>query len=77
MRRMGHDSEDYDIKWNIRYATDELQAAQIRVLNAQADEAEQRKKNMEKGDNPNDINVRFSDKDKGADKQTQNPAGRQ
>lgn len=49
VRRLGHESNDYDIVWNTRYATDEMQQAQIRVLNAQADEAAQRIKGMEEG----------------------------
>ena len=80
VRRLGHTEEDYDIEWNTRYATDEMQQAQIRVLNAQADEAEQRIDNMKKGQNPNDIMVGFKgaqgQKPKDEDK-NKNPSGRQ
>lgn len=80
VRRLGHTDEDYDIEWNTRYATDEMQQAQIRVLNAQADEAEQRIDNMKKGQNPNDIMVGFKGKQEEKQKdegKNNNPSGRQ
>jgi len=36
IRRMGYDIDDMVIEWNTRYATDELEQAQIRQLNADA-----------------------------------------
>jgi hypothetical protein len=72
VRRMGYESDDYDIEWNVRYATDEMQMAQIRVLNAQADEAEQRIEQMSQGNNPFDMNIRFQDQEK-----NNNMSGRQ
>jgi len=51
VRRMGHLDDNYNIKWATRYATDEMQQAQIRVLNVQADEAEQRIKDAKEGKN--------------------------
>jgi hypothetical protein len=36
MYRMGYDTEDMVIEWNTRYATDELQQAQVRQMNADA-----------------------------------------
>lgn len=38
--RMGYDTSDMVIEWNTRYATDELEQAQIRLLNAQAAQME-------------------------------------
>jgi len=34
--RMGYDTKDMEIEWNTRYATDELEQAQIRQMNADA-----------------------------------------
>jgi len=78
VRRMGYDAEDYVISWNTRYATDEMQQAQIRVLNAQADEAEQRITNMKEG--KNDIQIGFApggQKDPEDEKENKNPSGTQ
>lgn len=57
VRRMGHMGDEYDIEWNVRYATDERMAAEIRVLNTQADEGEQRIKQMKEGNSPNDSRI--------------------
>jgi len=77
--RMGYTGE-YEIDWNTRYATDEMEQAQIRVLNTQADEGEQRIKNMKEGTNPNDsritVGMEQEEKMKDQDKNS-NPAGTQ
>ena len=39
IKRMGYEN-DYEIDWNTRYATDELEQAQIRLLNAQSAQME-------------------------------------
>jgi len=78
VRRMGHEDDNYDIKWNVRYATDEMQQAQIRVLNVQADEGEQRIKDAKEG--KNDFNIGFqggqAEKPKDEEK-NHNEAGKQ
>ena len=73
--RMGYNGE-YEIDWNTRYATDEMEQAQIRVLNTQADEGEQRITKMKEGTNPNDsrITVGMEEAPKDMDKD-HNPAG--
>lgn len=62
IERMGYKTDGMILEWNTRYATDELEQAQIRLLNAQADNMDantaQTKKMMEQGVNPNDINIR-------------------
>ena len=78
VRRMGHEEENYVISWNTRYATDEMQQAQIRVLNAQADEAEQRIKGMKEG--KNDFQIGFAQEGKKQDdpeEENDNPSGKQ
>lgn len=45
--RMGYDTEDMVVEWNTRYATDELEQAQIRQLNA---DALLKEKQAERGD---------------------------
>ena len=75
--RMGYNG-DYEIDWNTRYATDELEQAQIRVLNAQADEAEQRISDMKEGKGPNDIAIGFQQPEKPKDQEKDNnPSGQQ
>lgn len=49
IRRMGYDTEDMIIEWVLRYATDELEQAQIRLLNAQAAQLEMQ---VEQGGDP-------------------------
>ena len=75
VRRMGHEGDDYDIKWATRYATDEMQQAQIRVLNAQADEAEQRIKGMQ--ENKPDFSVGFQAGAPKDQEKNHNESGRQ
>jgi len=67
VRRMGYESDDYDIMWNVRYATDEKQQAEIRALNAQAEMLEAQAKFASEP-----INVSMKDEDK-----NNNPAGTQ
>jgi len=70
IQRMGYDPVDMVIDWNVRYATDELEQAQIRLLNAQAAQLEMQ---VEQGIDPNAINIGFN---AGEDPdQTQNPTG--
>lgn len=70
IRRMGYDIEGMVVEFNTRYATDELEQAQIRLLNAQAAQMEMQ---AAMGIDPNAINVNVKD---GEDmKQTQNPTG--
>lgn len=82
VRRMGHEGEDYDVAWNVRYATDEMQLAQIRELNARADITEvqaERLKNMPEDQNPDDVNfnVRVKEGEEREPEKDQNPSGRQ
>jgi hypothetical protein len=72
VRRMGYESDDYDIEWNVRYATDERQQAEIRVLNANAEAQEVKTEQIRNGNNPDDINIKFQDQQK-----NQNMSGRQ
>jgi hypothetical protein len=69
VRRMGYAEEEYEIDWNVRFATDEVEAAQARLLNAQADQLESMA-NMGMG--PNDIAIRMQGEEK-----NQNPEGKQ
>jgi hypothetical protein len=70
VQRMGYDIEGMVVGWNTRYATDELEQAQIRLLKAQAAQMEMI---AERGYDPNAINVRVQD---GEDmKKTQNQTG--
>jgi hypothetical protein len=70
IQRMGYDPDEMIVEWNTRYATDELEQAQIRLLNAQAAQMEMI---AERGYDPNAISVRVKD---GEDmKQEQNPTG--
>jgi hypothetical protein len=73
--RFGYTEEDYVISWNTRFAHDELEKAQIRVLNAQADEAEARIEQMSQGNLPGDIRVRMQTPE--AQEKTNNPSGTQ
>ncbi len=70
VRRMGYTNEDYAISWNTRYATDELEQAQIRLLNAQAAQLEMQ---VEQGINPGDIRILTGEEPE----RTRNPEGRQ
>jgi len=70
IERMGYDIDGMIIEWNTRYATDELEQAQIRLLEAQAAQLEAQ---AEQGFGPNDIMVRAeSQKDQ---QQNNNPGG--
>ena len=53
VKRMGYEN-DYEIDWNTRYATDELEQAQIRLLNAQSAQMEAL---TEQGRGENDIMI--------------------
>jgi len=64
--RMGYDDE-YEIEWNTRYATDELEQAQIRLLNAQAAQLESM---AQMGMGPNDMQFKWNEPEK-----TQNDSG--
>jgi hypothetical protein len=65
VRKMGHEGNEYKIKWPVRSATDERAEAEIRVLHATADEAEQRVENMKatEGRNPGDIQIGFKERE--------------
>jgi hypothetical protein len=65
VRMMGHEGNEYKIKWPVRSATDERAEAEIRVLHATADEAEQRVENMKatEGRNPGDIQIGFKERE--------------
>jgi len=68
--KMGYDITDMVIEWNTRYATDELEQAQIRLLHAQAAQLEAQ---AEQGMGPNDMTIGFK---AGEDpNQEQNPTG--
>jgi len=69
--RMGYD-QDYEIDWNTRFATDEVEQANIRLLNASAAEIEMR---VEQGIGPNDMAIHI----KSAEQldQTHNQTGQQ
>jgi hypothetical protein len=56
--RMGYTDEDYEIDWNVRFASDEVEAAQARLLNAQAEQLETM---SSQGMGPNDIAVRMQE----------------
>jgi len=70
VRRMGYADDNYVISWNTRYATDELEQAQIRLLNAQAAQLEMQ---VEMGLNPGDIRILTGEEPE----RTRNPEGRQ
>jgi hypothetical protein len=55
VRRMGYENEEYEIDWNLRFATDEVESANARLLNANAALAEMQ---VDQGIGPNDIVVR-------------------
>ncbi|MHC4645073.1 MAG: anti-CBASS protein Acb1 family protein [Planctomycetota bacterium] len=61
IRRMGYDIDDMVIEFNTRYATDELEQAQIALLKAQAEQllaqTEQTKKMTEQGRGPLDMAI--------------------
>lgn len=68
--RMGYAIKDMVVDWNTRYATDELEQAQIRLLNAQAAQMEMQ---AEMGYDPNAISIKVKD---GEDmKKDNNPTG--
>jgi hypothetical protein len=69
--RMGYDVSDMVIEWNTRYATDELEQAQIRNLNA---DAMLKEAQAEQGD----IRIGFQQQEGFKDQEkNQNPAGMQ
>ena len=67
VRRMGF-TDDYEISWNTRYATDELEQAQIRLLNAQAEQLEMQ---TAQGLREGDIRILTGEETQ----RTRNPAG--
>ena len=54
IEEMGYEIDDMIIDWNIRFAIDELQQAQVRLLNAQAAQMEMQ---AEQGIDPNAISI--------------------
>ena len=75
---LGFTETDYYIEHNMRFAHDEMEQAQIRVLNAQADESESRQEMMKKGQNPMNAQIAVSGPEKAKDEDKKNnEAGKQ
>ena len=76
IRRMGYPTDDMVIEWNTRYATDELEQAQVRQMNA---DALIKEKQAENGDPLDNFSRAFGPAMRGPRDATQNnnPTGRQ